>query len=462
MDHVTINSLHQPYTKMKWDNFTAGRVKAFQCAEGKKQSIYWDGKTPGLGVRVTASGAKSYIFETSLNGKTLRITIGDVATYSIDDAQREAVAYKMQTNRGIDPRVVAAERIAGDAAKAVAIEANRLALAEIAALEHSKRELIARDVWDVYMAAPHPKWGDQHRADHAIAANPGGAEPKIGKKKTKPAPLAALLKLPLHSITAIRVQEWLEEECATRPTFAHNSYRKFRTFIRWCAKHPQYSAVVQADCCLADEVKEIVPANKTKDGDSLQREQLAGWFAAVRQLSNPIISAYLQGLLITGARRNELAMLQWADVEWNPNWSSITIRDKVDGKRTIPLPPYLMRLFAALPRTNKWVFSSPTSASEHITEPRIAHTQALKLAGLPHVSLHGLRRSFGTLAEWVEVPSGVVAQIQGHKPSALAEKHYRRRPLDLLRMWHVKIEEWMLGQAGIALTPAVPLLKAVA
>ena len=29
---------------------------------------------------------------------------------------------------------------------------------------------------------------------------------------------------------------------------------------------------------------------------------------------------------------------------------------------------------------------------------------------------------------------GVVAQIQGHKPSALAEKHYRRRPLDLLRV----------------------------
>jgi hypothetical protein len=42
-----------------------------------------------------------------------------------------------------------------------------------------------------------------------------------------------------------------------------------------------------------------------------------------------------------------------------------------------------------------------------------------------------------------------VAQIQGHKPSAIAEKHYRRRPLDLLRMWHVRIETWMLEQAGI-------------
>lgn len=66
------------------------------------------------------------------------------------------------------------------------------------------------------------------------------------------------------------------------------------------------------------------------------------------------------------------------------------------------------------------------------------------------MSLHGLRRSFGTLAEWVECPTGVVAQIMGHKPSAIAEKHYRRRPLDLLHMWHVRIEAFMLEQAGIA------------
>jgi integrase len=84
-----------------------------------------------------------------------------------------------------------------------------------------------------------------------------------------------------------------------------------------------------------------------------------------------------------------------------------------------------------------------------LAEPRKAHNRALEKAGLPHVTLHGLRRSFGTLAEWCEVPVGVVAQIQGHRPSAIAEKHYRRRPLDLLRMWHDKIELWMLEQAGL-------------
>ena len=96
-----------------------------------------------------------------------------------------------------------------------------------------------------------------------------------------------------------------------------------------------------------------------------------------------------------------------------------------------------------------WVFTSRASASGRIEEPSRAHVRALTAAGLPHVSLHGLRRSFDSLEEWIDIPSGVVAQIMGHKPSATAEKHYKVRPLDLLRMWHTKIEAWILNEAGI-------------
>jgi len=70
------------------------------------------------------------------------------------------------------------------------------------------------------------------------------------------------------------------------------------------------------------------------------------------------------------------------------------------------------------------------------------------------LTLHGLRRSFSTRSEWLETPAGVVAQIQGHKPSATAEKHYKRRPVDLLRVHHERIEAWILEQAGVAVAPA--------
>lgn len=104
------------------------------------------------------------------------------------------------------------------------------------------------------------------------------------------------------------------------------------------------------------------------------------------------------------------------------------------------------------------MFTSNRLEDGKIAEPPKAHNGAIEAAGLPRLTLHGLRRSFGTLSEWVEVPVGIVAQIQGHKPSALAKKHYRRRPLDLLRMWHDKFESWMLQQAGLG-HPITPLAE---
>jgi integrase len=186
---------------------------------------------------------------------------------------------------------------------------------------------------------------------------------------------------------------------------------------------------------------------------------LALWFEHVKRIPNPIISAYLQSALLTGARRNELATVKWDDIDFQ--WASLIIRDKVEGTRTIPLTPYVSNLLANLPRRNEWVFSSPSAQSGRLMEPRLALNQALKNAGLPALSIHGLRRSFATMAEWTECPAGVVAQIMGHKPSAIAEKHYTKRSIDLLRKWHISIEEWILEQAQIEFVPVKAGLRVV-
>lgn len=420
----------------KRENFTAERVAGFRCKPGRQQSIFWDGKAPGLGLRVTAAGAKAFIFETRLHGKTLRLTIGDLRTWAIGQAQAEATRLKALTDQGIDPRQVRAEQ----AAKA---EAERA--------EARRHNIVVADAWADYLTARRPKWGERHYRNHLNMAKPGGEPRKRGRRKgepetTMPGPLVPVLSLKLAALDAEAVKAWLEPLAARTPTQAAQTYRALRAFVAWCADNPDYAGSTHADACNRRMARDTLPKPKAKD-DCLQREQLAPWFAAVRQLGNPVIAAYLQGLLLTGARREELAGLTWGDVDFQ--WRSLTIRDKVEGERIIPLPPYLASLLASLPRRSDWVFSSPTAASGRIQEPRIAHLRALKAAGLPHLSLHGLRRSFGTLAEWVEAPTGVVAQIMGHKPSALAEKHYRRRPLDLLRMWHTRIEIWMLEQAGI-------------
>jgi integrase len=245
------------------------------------------------------------------------------------------------------------------------------------------------------------------------------------------------------------VEEWAKIETLNRPTRARLSLRLLKAFLFWCARHPIYKAVITTNPAQSKTARESLGKAKVKN-DVLQREQLPAWFAAVKQINNPVISVYLQTLLLIGSRREELATLRWIDVDFK--WNSITIHDKVDGFRIIPLTPYVAYLLSALPRRNDWVFSSPSAASGRLTEPRIAHNQACAIAGLD-MTLHGLRRSFATLCEWTETPAGIAAQIQGHKPQGVREQNYIRRPLDLLRMWHVKIEAWMLKQARIEFMP---------
>jgi integrase len=62
---------------------------------------------------------------------------------------------------------------------------------------------------------------------------------------------------------------------------------------------------------------------------------------------NPVIAAYLQTALLTGARREEVAGIRWEDVDFQ--WKAMTIKDKVEGERTIPLTPYVAALLAACP-----------------------------------------------------------------------------------------------------------------
>lgn len=429
-------------------NFTAKRIQEFICPIGKIQAFLWDEKTPGLGLRVTANGAKAYIFQGKIHGNTVRVTIGDSRSWGIDQAQDKARRLQTLIDDGIDPRQQKADQ-----------KAELQAKQEVAKLDAFRNSLTVAEAWQAYlgyqkgrMTLSHvekgKKWGGRHLADHLNLSQAGGLPKRRGKGETVQGVLYPLLQMRLVDINADLLIKWQYKEAATRANNARQGFELFRTFWRWCATRVEYKPIIDLQAIDANQLRSEVPSRKSKRFDVLERSHLALWFGAVRGLSNPVISAYLQGLLLTGARREELAELQWSDVDFR--WGAIWLKDKVDEEgRKVPLTPYLSSLLTCLPRRNEWVFSSPTAADGKLAEPRISHNRALEIAGLSHVTLHGLRRTFKSLSEWVEIPTGVIAQIMGHKPSAAAEKHYTNRPLELLAVWHRKYEIWILDQAGI-------------
>jgi integrase len=413
------------------ENLTLPRIDKLSCPPGKDQVFLWDAKVRGLGVRCTKAQDKAFVFQGRLGGKALRITIGHVSQCILEDARSLAREYATQIDRGIDPRL--------EKKRSIRAEHAAFTLAAAAGKPIS-------EAWEAYVEARTPSWGERSIADHKKLARPGY-------------PLASILAEPYERVTARAVETWLADEVKRRPTQAALAYRLFRAFVRWAAGRTEYEAVVNA----ASVGRQVAQAgNLPKPGaknDSLQREQLKAWFEGVANLRNPTARAYLQSLLLTGARPGELAELRWSDIDFR--WGGLTIRDKVDGKRDIPLTPYVAALLASLPRRSEFVFAGPSGvpARDWLSQQR----KVCVAQGIPHVTLHGLRRSFGKLTEWVKAPVGVVAQLMGHKPSAIAERHYRDRPIDLLRVWHTEIEAWILEQAGIEQPKqeAGPTLKVV-
>ena len=422
--------------------FTAGRVSGFKCPPDKKQAFMWDVTAPGLGLRATPAGKPAYVFQSVYQGKDIRLTIGSPAAWSIPDAQAKARELQRLIDEGKDPRDLKRDALAAQAEKQAAaaakVEADKAAA------------LTVGEVWGDYIEKRRPFWGELHYRDHIDKAKAGGLPSGRrggGKQLTKPGPLAALMPLALKDLDQTTIERWAADEGKTRPSSARLAWRLLTVFLTWCAEQPEYAALLpDKNPAKTKKAREALGKPGTKS-DVLQREQLAAWFAAVQQIQNPVIAACLQMMLLTGARPGEVLALRWEDV--NTQWKGISIRDKVEGTREIPATPYILHLLAALPRRNEWVFSSPTSASGCLTEPNNPHTRACKAAGLEGLTLHGLRRSFASLTEWLGTPAGITAQIMGHKPSAIAEKHYIFRPLELLRLHHEKIEAWILEQAGI-------------
>ncbi len=130
----------------------------------------------------TAAGAKSYIFQAKVNGKSMRLTIGDVNAWSIAKAQAEARRLQTIIDTGNDPRQVKAEQVAAKEAKAAAL-----------AQKQVSESVTVAEAWQAYIADRSssikngkPEWGEKHKAHHAYFVQAGGEIRTRGRRPNEP------------------------------------------------------------------------------------------------------------------------------------------------------------------------------------------------------------------------------------------------------------------------------------
>ena len=200
----------------KAHDLTGALIDRLQCPPGKKQAFLRDKECPGLRVRVTASGAKAFVFERWVNGATMRTTIGPASGGGIQDARHAADKLRVLVRDGLDPRNVKRDRQRAAAEQRAANAA-----------EKARDALTVRDAWTSYIAARKaatkggkPVWGALHRRDHERMAQAGGQPAERGTRGrgvTIAGPLYPLMGLRLRDLTAERIREWAKAPHAPRP-----------------------------------------------------------------------------------------------------------------------------------------------------------------------------------------------------------------------------------------------------
>jgi len=385
-------------------NFTAARVRDAQCPPDKSEVTLWDATAPGLGLRVRSTGAKTYLFQYRFDGKAARVIIGSPDAWDIDKARAETRRLKVMVDTGTDPRQDREDKAEAHAAKQAA--------KVIKTQEAIRQAVTLGELWPRYIEDRRPHWGALHLNDHQYAMQAPGVNPQTQRTVTAGG-LWPLHDTPLNQLTQATLKAWLVSEKASRPTVTARNFRLLRAFLRWCDEQeaegdiPDLRGLVPGNA-LGKKTKENVP-KATKKKDRLERDDLGAWFESVGAIESEGIRHYLAVLLLTGARRTEILELQWEHVNFRRRL--LTIRDKAssrggqDGRRIIPMPPYIEAALKELERLNKqpptvrhlrnmdargeqwkpsaWVFSSLTSSNGRLQEPRIAHNRAVEEAGCP-------------------------------------------------------------------------------
>ncbi len=143
-----------------------GLIERLTCPNGVPKAFLRDRDVTGLRVRVTANGAKSFVYEAKLNSRAISKTLGKFPIMSIEEAKDAArtLAKTVKTDK-VDPRDVERQRLADKAsAMAAKAEAEKYTLSALLTAYCDNQEKLgrkshadARSIFNVHVTRAWPK-----------------------------------------------------------------------------------------------------------------------------------------------------------------------------------------------------------------------------------------------------------------------------------------------------------------
>ncbi len=410
-----------------------GISKMSKARKGKRVERF-DAGAPGLALRITERGVKSWSVYYRLDSKHQRLTIGTWPEIGVAVARDQARVIKSRAKTGVDPkRAREAERAAAEAE----VSDTFGAIAE----QYIKIECLERILQNGKILPPKLKRGREVE--------------RIIRRELMPhwqhRPMTELRKR-----DAIKLTEALVD--AGTPGAAHRLHEVIRRIGRWATRQDKID--------LNPFTEMDRPAPKVMRERVLNPDEIAAVWRAWDTLGYPF-GALGKLLLATAQRLNEVAQMRWIEIDRdNALWVIPASRTKSDRESEVPLSSLALEVLDAVPRftDDTFVFTNTSgrrpvagfSRMKARTDNLIieAAREQAEEAGknpesvepIPHWRTHDLRRTARTGLAELGIPQIVAERVLNHAERNAIVKTYDRHEYatekrDALERWASRLRE---------------------
>lgn len=382
-----------------------GKLSAVEVAKAKGPAVLHDGG--GLYLRVSATGAKSWVFRFQLDGKRRDMGLGPFPDISLAEARGNASAHRKQRHEGIDPLD----------AKAAQRQAQRLSVAKGRTFREVAEEFIGRN---------EAGWRNAKHRQQWVNTLQTYAYPTLGE-------------LPVSAIDPGFVVQVLDPIWTEKPETASRVRGRIEAVldaatVRGFRQGPNPA---QWKGNLAHILPARAKVRKVAHHAALPLDGMPGFLAALRGREGMSARA-LEYTILTVARTGEALGAKWGEIDLAAKvWTVPAERMKAGREHRVPLSDAALTVLEkvrplALMRDGKPDPTAPVFPGPRRALPmsNMVLLMLLRRMKRDDLTAHGFRSTFSDwAAERTAYPREVVEMALAHTVENKVERAYRRDDL---------------------------------
>jgi integrase len=324
-------------------NLTDRKIKSLKPRGNNKHYDTWDRLTPGLGIRTSATGRRTFVLMARYPGSDnpTRRALGTYGELTLEQARTKAREWLVLISKGIDP--------ADDE------KAKRLAIARHHANTFAS---VVEDYLRLQVIGPDPAKPRQRRARELA-------------RDLRRVFVTVWGERPITSITRHDVLELIErirdqgtraalgEKKKGKPITAHarNLLGDLKTFFAWAIERDTYG--LENSPCANIRTARIIGERQSSQR-ILNDGELGAFWEATGYMGYPFCPLY-RLLLLSGLRLNEVADAAWREFDlakqiWTIPAERMKGRNSKARPHSVPITPAILEILESLPRGNRGDF----------------------------------------------------------------------------------------------------------